>query len=60
MCAFTLTPLLSVLFTVILIGILSNILKLDAFISVLEILMFSILMIVFKKRINIQNITKIY
>lgn len=60
MCAFTLTPLLSVLFTVILIGILSNILKLDAFISVLEILMFSIIMIVFKKRINIQNITKIY
>lgn len=60
MCAFTFTPLLSVLFTVILIGILSNILKLDAFISVLEILMFSILMIVFKKRINIQNITKIY
>lgn len=60
MCAFTLTPLLSVLFTVILIGILSNILKLDAFISVLEILMFSIIIIVFKKRINIQNITKIY
>lgn len=60
MCAFTFTPLLSVLFTVILIGILSNILKLDAFISVLEILMFSIIMIVFKKRINIQNITKIY
>lgn len=60
MCAFTLTPLLSVLFTVILIGILSNILKLDAFISVLEMLMFSIIMIVFKKRINIQNITKIY
>lgn len=60
MCAFTFTPLLSVLFTVILIGILSNILKLDTFISVLEILMFSIIMIVFKKRINIQNITKIY
>lgn len=60
MCAFTFTPLLSVLFTVILIGILSNILKLDTFISVLEILMFSILMIVLKKRIDIQNIIKIY